>query len=249
LKQESSDSAPRGFAGSAVKFLLWSLRTFFRTKYFFAGVAVGLLVGFSGAMYFNVSRSLANLWPNLSFLDQFSSEQITYKFRSYVTKLSGKQSLYVARLEQLEIFERTSHATYFWMRLPDVIAKVEVPVEYNYYVSLQAPWSFERRGNHLIIHVPELSSSAPAANVSLMKLGILKGSFLRDEKSAKENLLKELNGILIENAIAARVKVRAQARLAVKEFVSEWLVKSAPREALDLTIDVRFPDEELATIN
>ncbi|MEN0059789.1 MAG: hypothetical protein AAGB31_13195 [Bdellovibrio sp.] len=38
-----------------------------------------------------------------SFLDRLFEHQVIDQFQSYATKITGKQSLYVARLEQMEI--------------------------------------------------------------------------------------------------------------------------------------------------
>ena len=183
-------------------------------------------------------RSVQSAFPELF------TEDIEYRFHTYATQLTGKQSLYVAKLEQQESIERTSYAKILWVNLPPMIVKVDVPVEYNYYVNLSSGWSFKAFGEGLIVKVPELSSSTPAINIAKLKMTIEKGGLLRNEKQALEKMTHELPGLLVDRSIENRKLVREQARKSIEDFIRNWIHQVTSRP-FDRPIRIEFASEAL----
>lgn len=171
-----------------------------------------------------------------------SVEDITYRFHSYQREIAGKQSLHVAQLKQVEVYQRTSQAKFWSLPLPDVVVSASFPVEYNFNVSLAVPWEFEKVGQVLVVKVPEISSQTPAVNISELIFEVKKGSILRNEDQAKELLQKDLRLFLIENSIVLKNDVREVARKAIKDFLQNWIVKSSGDKS-SYEIEVRFPEE------
>jgi hypothetical protein len=176
-------------------------------------------------------------------LERIFSEDVNERFSAYATQISGRQHLQVARLQRVEVYERTSKAQAFGFNLPEVIVSVSFPVEYNYNVSLTAPWKFEKYKNMIYVFAPELSGQTPAVNISEMKFEIKKGSILRDEEAVREKLQKELTGYLSENSIALRDKVREEARRSIEQFVRNWISTQFEGGSAKLPIQVLFPGE------
>ncbi|KYG62393.1 hypothetical protein AZI86_16285 [Bdellovibrio bacteriovorus] len=201
---------------------------------------LAVIIGGGALLMYSVYRT-QNVVPHL--LEKIFSEDVNDKFHAYATKVSGKQSLHVARLNRMEIYERTSKAKAFGFSLPDVIVSITFPVEYNYNVSLTAGWKFEKRDGMLMVYAPELSGQTPAVNVSEMKFEIKKGSFIRDENQVRERLQKELTGFLSENSIALREQVRTEARLSIEQFVRGWVASQVTENTTALPIKVLFPGE------
>lgn len=212
---------------------LWS------AKFFLMGVMIIAFV-----MAFGLHRCNKRL--SLPLFDDVFVEEISHKFHSYATQVTGKQSLQVAKLQQMEVYERTSKAKTWGISLPDVVVSAEFPVEYNFNVSLIAPWKFERRENELIVHVPEISSQTPAVNVSQIKFKIEKGSILRNEADAKEKLQKELHTFVVDNSILLKDKVRDEARNSIRDFIQNWLSQNTG-QSFSQNIRVVFPNEKTDT--
>ncbi|MNK92136.1 hypothetical protein D3C87_1122540 [compost metagenome] len=182
------------------------------------------------------SRSVQSAFPELF------TEDIEYRFHSYAEKVTGKQSLYVAKLKQTEVIERTSYPKILWVDLPPMIVKVDVPVEYNYFINLISGWSFKALGEGLIVKVPELSSSTPALDIAKLKMTIEAGSLLRNQKNALDKMTQELPGLLVDRAIENRELVREEARKSVENFVRTWIQQVTNRQ-FDRAIKVEFPSD------
>lgn len=211
-------------------------------KSFFKSFFLAVIVGGGVLLVFSVYRAQTAI-PRL--LEKIFSEDSSDRFYSYATRISGQQSLQVARLQRMEVHERTSKAQAFGFSLPDVIISARFPVEYNYSVSLSSSWRFEKRDHMLWVYAPELRGQTPAVNVSEMKFEIKKGSFIRDENLVKERLQKELTGYLAENSIALREQVRDEARKAIEQFVRTWVAFQFAEDATVLPIKVIFPGEKV----
>lgn len=208
----------------------------------FSFVAV---IGGGALLVYSFYRAQTSL-PRL--LEKIYSEDMTDRFRSYATRISAQQNLQVARLNRVEVYERTSKAQAFGFSLPEVVVSVSFPVEYNYGISLTAPWRFAKEEGMLVVYPPELSGQTPAVNISEMKFEVKKGSILRDEDHVKERLQKELTGYLAGNSIALRSQVRAEARKSVERFVRSWLGTQFSERATILPIKVLFPGENSDTV-
>lgn len=205
-----------------------------RTRIFIVGLVFGVLalIGFQ----------IAKLAPSPSNPPALFSEDISDRFYTYATKVTGKQSLYVAKLQQNEVIERTSYAKALWFDLPSMILKVETPVEYNYYLNLSGGWKFSLDGDLLVVDVPELTNSTPAIDIAKIKFVVSKGSLLRNEKKALEKLQQDLPGLLVDKSIANRDLIRDQARTSAENFVRTWLSQLGGAD-LNQPIKIRFPQE------
>lgn len=203
-------------------------------KVFIAGVIMGGIV-FYGVHLFT-HRALNKSFPELF------TEDIEDRFQSYAIKLTGRQSLYVAKLQETESIERTSNATALWFDLPTMILKAEAPVEYNYFISLSAPWKFHIVGDTLVVRVPELGSSTPAVDIAKLKFTVEQGSILRNEERALEKMAEDLPGLLIEKAIANREVVREEARTSAEKFIRTWF-EMVTHQEYTKPIKIKFPHD------
>lgn len=202
-------------------------------------IFIGCLV--LGAFLTGLS-ALYNRFNTSAPVPDFFSEETQDKFYAYATKITGKQSLYVAKLQQVEVFERKSMAKALWFDLPDIILKAEVPVEYNYYVALGTGWEFVKRDQELLVIIPDLTSSTPAVDLNRLRFDVKKGSLLRNESKPLERFKRELPGLLVDRAIAHRSLVREQARESVMGFIKTWM-EQFPDQPTPSAIRVQFRGE------
>lgn len=199
----------------------------------FVAIAVGI---------FAVYRASKNI-----SIDELFTENIEYRFYAYANQITGKQRLQVAKLQETEIFERTSKLKAFWVDLSDVVVKATVPVEYNFFIDMNNGWKFKLLDNEIIVEVPGLTNSTPAVDISKLRFDVVKGSLLRNEKDSVEKIQKELMGLLIEKSIEHRETVREQARTSVEQFVKGWLTQVTGKLPVN-TIRVHFADEPEAVL-
>lgn len=209
-----------------------------RVKYLIAGLFLGFVAFAAVGIY--IQRHLP-----LSLADLFR-ENIEYKFYAYATQITGKQRLQVAKLQETEVFERTSQAKAFWIDLPDVVVKAVVPVEYGFFVEMNQGWKFQLVGDEVLVEVPALTNSTPAVDISRLQFEVVKGGLLRNEKKEVEKLQKELMAMLVEKSIEYRAKVRSEARASIEQFVKGWLTQMTGKLPSE-KVKVRFADEAEST--
>lgn len=205
-------------------------------KVFVIGLFLGIIL-VSVFVFYKKTSSRLNL-PDLY------AENISDQFYAYATKITGKQSLYVAKLQQVEILERKSTAKALWFDLPDIILKVQVPVEYNYYISFSSEWKFEVQENILVVTVPDMTTSRPAVDLAQLEFSVKKGSLLRGESAPLKRLEKDLPGILVDRSLAHRELVREQARESVAAFIKNWIKQTSGKD-LQQVVQIRFVGEEV----
>ena len=155
----------------------------------------------------------------------FRTGTITTSFVSYATELGGTRKLQLARLKQMELFERRDEALILWgaLALPDVVVEARAPVEYVYDVDLDAPWQFQLDGAWVVVTAPGLEWNTPALDVSSLQFVVREGSVFRDEAAVKERLRANLTALLgrrVEDHVAL---VREVARRQTEGFVEKWL--------------------------
>lgn len=209
------------------------MKWFIRFKIFlFVSLVVALVAVIFSVYQANKKTSVEDLF----------SENIEYRFYSYATQIVGKQRLQVAKLQETEVFERTSKLKAFWVDLPDVVVKATVPVEYSFFVDMNQGWKFRLLNNEILVEVPGLTNSTPAVDVGKLRFDVVKGSLFRSEKDSLDKIQKELMGLLVEKSIEHRVTVREQARTSIEQFVKGWLAQvtgALPSQ----NVKVRFADE------
>lgn len=155
----------------------------------------------------------------------FRTGTVTTSFVSYATQIGGTRNLQVARLRQLEVFERRDEAVILWgaLALPDVVIEARAPVEYVYYLDLDKPWQFRLDGPSVVVTTPALEWNTPALDVSSLQFVVREGSVFRDEAAVKERLRGSLTALLARRAGDHVALVREVARRQAEGFVDKWL--------------------------
>ena len=158
----------------------------------------------------------------------FRQGRVETDFVSYAGSLTGSNKLQVAELRQIEVFRRTESTTVLWgmLRLPDVVVEARVPVEYVYFLNLEAPWRFDLVDHKLLVHAPRLEFNAPALDVSRLEYEVRASSLLRDEDAAIAALQGGLTELSRRRARELTGLVRDTARLETAAFVSKWLASA-----------------------
>lgn len=174
----------------------------------------------------------------------FSTGTITTSFVSYATEISGSHYLQFATLKETEVFERTDRAAVLWgqLELPDVVVRAEAPVEYTYYLDLDARWELGLHGRTVLVRAPSIGFNTPAVDVSRIRYEVKSGSVLRNEERALENLKRGLTDLSKRRAQENVPLVRELGRKKTEEFVRTWLL-SRYEDASTYRVEVVFPGE------
>ena len=109
-------------------------------------------------------------------MGNFRDETAQTRFMSYATKITPLSRLEVAKLEQIEVFDRTSDEMIFWkiLSLPQVVVRATLPVEYRYYVEFAEPWQVELEDRVLTVTAPALKPGTPSPNISELRYEVRK---------------------------------------------------------------------------
>src|SRR5882672_2063436 len=96
----------------------------------------GDLLDKTGKVIEKTGRALADV------ASAFTQGKITTEFISYATTVSNQHYLQFATLKQTEIFTRAEETTtaFGYIPLPEVVVEARAPVEYTYYLDLNARW-------------------------------------------------------------------------------------------------------------
>jgi hypothetical protein len=186
----------------------------------------------------NVSSRLADL------ATAFNQGSITTSFISYASSISAGHYLQFARLKQTEIFTRTDEATtaFGYIPLPDVVVEARAPVEYTYYLDLNAKWELVLKDGVLYVFAPPIQFNKPAVDASEIQYEVRKGSVLRDTVSAQENLKKTVTFLTQRRAKENIALVRETGRRQTMEFVEKWLVQNFS-DGRKYPVKILFADE------
>ena len=182
----------------------------------------------------------------------FKTGRITVEFKDYVTEVRGVNRLQVAQLQSVDSFSRTDSTAIFWdaLQLPDVRVRMEMPVEYAYYLDLNEPWTFAWREAEqaIVVDAPALRCATPAVDLAGMRVEVLEGSVLRDEAAVQERLKSQMPELLRRAAEQKIPLVRETARRQTRLFVENWFVKVRFQDApvKPHVLDVAFADETAA---
>ena len=174
-------------------------------------------------------------------MGNFRDETAQTRFMSYATKITPLSRLEVAKLEQIEVFDRTSDEMIFWkiLSLPQVVVRATLPVEYRYYVEFAEPWQVELEDRVLTVTAPALKPGTPSPNISELRYEVRKGSLFRSEKSVEKALNLELTKLLEKRARDNVSLVKETARQQISEIAKNWLNS----ESKQVEVIVRFADE------
>lgn len=170
----------------------------------------------------------------------FKRGTITTSFVSYATTISNQHYLQFATLKQTEIFTREEAATTLGYALWDVVVEARAPVEYTYYLDLNAPWRFEVKDNIILVFAPPIRFNKPAVDASAISYEVKKGRFLTGE--AQENLKKSITSLVTLKAKENIPLVRETGRKQTADFVEKWLAKSFT-DGKNYAVKVYFPGE------
>ena len=174
----------------------------------------------------------------------FHQGQVETTFVSYATEISGSNFLQVASLKQVEVYTREEQGSVLWghLALPDVVVAATAPVEYTYYLDLEAPWTFNLEDDVLLVTAPKLSANTPSIDVSQLYFEARETSLLRDEDSVAEELRRSLMELARQRATEHIDVVRETARRRTRDFVGTWLAM-AFSDAGEYRVEVVFEDE------
>ena len=223
-----------------------SLRASFTWAKAFAIVSVcTILTAGSLIWYFFVTLpSTAVLLPTLS------EEMTRGQFASYIGGLQGQNSLQVAKINTREEFAYISEKKLF-RYVPGGVVEVaaRVPCEITYFVPLKDnEWSFYIRdqGRRLIVVAPSINFNRPAVDLARYDLRVVKDSMIRDSEEVKTALQNEIPGLLEEVGRKNIDSIRDTARISIKDFLEQWLLKSfGDKQLITPVVDrVYFTDEE-----
>ena len=173
----------------------------------------------------------------------FNQGRVTTEFISYATTLSNQHYLQFATLKQTEIFTRKDESTtgFGYIPLPEVVVEARAPVEYTYYLDLNAKWDFVLKDNVLYVFAPPIRFNKPAVDASAITYEVKKGYFKTAE--AQENLKQSLSSLVALKARENIPLVRENGRRQVTEFVEHWLLKSFA-DGKRHPVKVFFPNEK-----
>ncbi|MES2855299.1 MAG: hypothetical protein V4692_05525 [Bdellovibrionota bacterium] len=203
-------------------------------------VLIAICVAASFLNHADVKKSLgATVIGHL--LGNFRDETAQTRFMSYATTITPLRRLELAKLNQIEVFDRSSQATVFWknLGLPEVVVRATLPVEYRYYVELNDQWRVELKDHVLTVTAPALIAGTPSPDISELRYEVRKGSIFRSEASVAKALRLELTRRLAERSQDGLALVKETARGQVAALAKQWLTS----ESNDAQIVVKFADE------
>jgi hypothetical protein len=172
----------------------------------------------------------------------FNQGSITTSFVSYATSLSNTHYLQFATLKQMELFTRTEQMStgFGYIPLPDVVVEARAPVEYTYYLDLNAPWRLEFREGVIHVFAPPIRFNKPAVDASAITYEVRKGYLKTAE--AQENLKQSISSLVKLRAKENIHLVRESGRKQTAAFVEKWLARSFT-DGKQYPVKVYFPDE------
>ncbi len=180
-------------------------------------------------------------------LTAFRRGQVTTSFISYATSIHPSHHLQFAKIHQMEIFTRRDEAStaFGYIRLPDVVVEARAPVEYTYYLDLNAAWTLTLTNEIIYVVAPRIRYNKPAVDASEITYEIRQSSALRDTAEAQQNLKESITFMANRKARENIALVRETARKQVTDFVEKWLLHSFPDDGRRYPIKVFFADEKL----
>jgi hypothetical protein len=180
-----------------------------------------------------------------------NQQHVETSFLSYATRMSGSSYFQFATLDQMEIFERKDYATTLWgqLALPEVIVSARAPVQYTYFLDLEADWDFVVVDNLVTVEAPPIRFNKPSIDVSQIVFDVEQDSLFRDEALAQDNLRKGLSSMAHRRAQENVDLVREVGRRKTEDFVRTWLLSSFKKPSQPWNIQVVFADEQVPLLD
>jgi hypothetical protein len=173
----------------------------------------------------------------------FKQGRITTEFISYATTVSNQHYLQFATIKQTEIFTRTEESTtaFGYLPLPEVVVEARAPVEYTYYLDLNARWDLVLKDGILYVFAPPIKFNKPSVDASALTYEVKKGYLKTAE--AQKNLKNSITSLATLRAKENIALIRENGRRQTAEFVERWLMKSFSDGKL-YPVKVFFPGEK-----
>src|SRR6185503_642614 len=126
----------------------------------------------------------------------FSRGTVTTSFVSYATTISNQNYLQFATLKQMELFTRSEAPStgFGYIPLPEVVVEARAPVEYTYYLDLNAAWRFELKNNTISVFAPPIRFNKPAVDPSAISYEVKRGYVKTGD--AQENLKRSITSLV-----------------------------------------------------
>lgn len=176
----------------------------------------------------------------------FNRGTVTTSFISYASTLSSGHYLQFANLSQTELFSHSDQATtgFGYIPLPEIIVEARAPVEYTYYLDLNAKWELRLEDQVIYVLAPPIRFNKPSVDASRIEYEVRKDSVFRNGKDAKENLKQSITFLANQKARENVPIVRELGRKKTGEFVEKWLAKTF-LDGKRYPVKVFFPGEPL----
>ena len=162
---------------------------------------------------------------------------------SFGATITNSHYLQFTTLKQHEIFSRKEMPStgFGYIPLPDVVVEARAPVEFTYYVDLDAPWRLELKDGVVYVFAPPIRFNKPAIDVSAMTYEVRQG-YLKSSV-ALENLKKSLSSLVLLRAKENIPLVRENGRKQIVSFVERWMARIFS-DGRQYPVKVFFPEEE-----
>jgi hypothetical protein len=191
----------------------------------------------TGRMIEKAGRALADV------ASAFHQGTITTEFISYATTVSNQHYFQFATLKQTEIFTRTEEMStaFGYVPLPEVVVEARAPVDYTYYLDLNAKWNVILKDGVVYVFAPPIRFNKPAVDASKITYEVKKGYLKSDE--ALENLKQSITSLSVLRAKENIPLIRENGRRQTSEFAERWLMKSFS-DGKQYPVKVFFPGEK-----
>jgi hypothetical protein len=172
----------------------------------------------------------------------FNKGTVTTSFVSFATTISNQQHLQFATLKQMEVFTRSEmpSTAFGYISLPEVVVEARAPVEYTYYLDLNAPWRFELKNNVIHVFAPSIRFNKPAVDASAITYEVKRGYVKTAE--AQENLKRSITSLVALKARDNTALVQETGRKQTADFVERWVANTFD-DGTNFHVKVYFPGE------
>lgn len=200
------------------------------------GIFVGLLLGILSTL--GVQRLLDGAGV--------SSRQSETAFQQFLLELAPSRKLILAEVRTNEVFDRLSGARAFFdmIDLPSVEVRASVHVLHRVSLSVAEPSDFRLQAgaDSLKLLSPALKIEDPSPDLASLRLEVIKGSLLRNEREVLDELRSEMTVLLKGRSHQTKEFAREVARRELASLIRGWMRTDQP-------IEVRFADDPTGPVN